>query len=72
MLFLQFEACRCLHTISCLNINRHVCTETWRGYFKQAREELGMRLVEFCYTEEGSLNKYWMAFSNRKFLNKAL
>mmetsp|Transcript_803 Transcript_803/g.1426 ORF Transcript_803/g.1426 Transcript_803/m.1426 type:complete len:171 (-) Transcript_803:799-1311(-) len=46
--------------------------ETWRGYFKQAREELGMRLLEFCFTPEGNLNKYWMAFSSRKFLNKAL
>mmetsp|Transcript_40040 Transcript_40040/g.55642 ORF Transcript_40040/g.55642 Transcript_40040/m.55642 type:complete len:171 (+) Transcript_40040:224-736(+) len=46
--------------------------EMWRSYFKQAREELGLRLLDKCYTNEGSLNKYWMAFSSRKFLNKQL
>jgi actin related protein 2/3 complex subunit 3 len=48
-------------------------TESWRAYFKQAREELGLRLLEKCYTvDTGLQNKYWMAFSNRKFLNKQL
>lgn len=47
--------------------------ESWRAYFKQAREELGLRLLEKCYTvDTGLQNKYWMAFSNRKFLNKQL
>jgi hypothetical protein len=45
----------------------------WRAYFKQAREELGLRLLEKCYTHDtGVHNKYWMAFANRKFLNKQL
>jgi len=47
--------------------------EGWRAYFKQAREELGLRLLEKCYTQDtGVQNKYWMAFANRKFLNKQL
>mmetsp|Transcript_45719 Transcript_45719/g.87412 ORF Transcript_45719/g.87412 Transcript_45719/m.87412 type:complete len:171 (-) Transcript_45719:374-886(-) len=46
--------------------------ENWRAYFKQAREETGLRLLEKCYTAEGGHNKYWMAFSSRKFLNKTI
>ena len=43
-----------------------------RAYLKQAREETGARLVLKCYTEDGRPNKFWMAFSRRKFLNKEL
>lgn len=46
--------------------------DNWRAYIKQAREETGLRLLEKCYTPDGALNKFWMAFSNRKLLNKAL
>ena len=43
-----------------------------RAYLKQAREETGARLVPKCYTEEDKPNKFWMAFSKRKFMNKEL
>ena len=43
-----------------------------RAYLKQAREELGLRLLPRCYTEDGQLNKFWMAFSRRQFMNKQL
>jgi len=46
--------------------------EAWRSWMKQAREELTYRLLDKCYTPEGSLNKYWMAFACRKLLNKQL
>ena len=43
-----------------------------RAYLKLAREETGARLVPKCYTEEDKPNKFWMAFSKRKFMNKEL
>jgi actin related protein 2/3 complex subunit 3 len=43
-----------------------------RAYLKQAREETGARLVLKCYTEDDKPNKFWMAFSKRKFMNKEL
>ncbi len=46
--------------------------DSLRAYLKQAREETGARLVTRCYTAEGTPNKFWMAFSKRKFMNKEL
>uniref|UniRef100_A0A7S3DGL1 Actin-related protein 2/3 complex subunit 3 n=1 Tax=Palpitomonas bilix TaxID=652834 RepID=A0A7S3DGL1_9EUKA len=43
--------------------------DVFRAYFKQAKEELGRRLIEKCYVE-GKPNKFWLCFSKRKFLNK--
>lgn len=43
--------------------------ETFRQYFRQLREECGVRLLEFAYNEDGSPNKWWMQFSKRKFMN---
>ncbi|KAK3247331.1 hypothetical protein CYMTET_43173 [Cymbomonas tetramitiformis] len=47
-------------------------SEAWRSWVKQAREEMGLRLVEKCFTASGEPNKYWLAFACRKFLNKQL
>ena len=46
--------------------------DTLRSYFKQLREETGRRVLQRAYTESGELNKWWMAFSKKKFMNKAL
>ena len=44
-----------------------------KSYFKQCREEVGIRLVDHCYVDEGTkLNKFWMAFAKKKFMNKEL
>ena len=43
-----------------------------RAYLKQAREETGARLVLKCYTADDKPNKFWLAFSRRKFMNKEL
>eukprot|EP00762_Andalucia_godoyi_P004416 ANDGO_08150.mRNA.1 Actin-related protein 2/3 complex subunit 3 len=45
--------------------------ETCRTYFKQVREELGIRLAERVFETPVS-KKYWLCFSKRKFLNKTL
>ena len=42
--------------------------ETIRGYFKQLREETSLRMLDRLYNEDGSPNKWWMAFSKRKFM----
>jgi len=42
-----------------------------RAYFKQAREELGRRLITKVYLD-GSPSKLWLAFAKRKFMNKTL
>lgn len=48
-------------------------TELIRQYLKQARDELGYRLIDKCYREDdGTFNKFWMAFAKRKFMNKTL
>jgi len=43
-----------------------------RAYLKQCREEVSLRIVDFTYNANGSLNKFWMAFSKRKFMNVSL
>ncbi|EQC39593.1 hypothetical protein SDRG_03027 [Saprolegnia diclina VS20] len=45
--------------------------ETTRGYLKQLRETLAMRLIELVYVD-GSRSKWWMLFAKRKFMNKEL
>lgn len=48
-------------------------SDTCRQYWKQLRDETNIRVLDRVYsTENGSLNKFWMCFSKRKFLNKAL
>ena len=44
---------------------------TFRTYFRQLREETAERLVDIVYNEDGTLNKWWMMFSKRKFMNIA-
>jgi len=46
--------------------------ELCRGYLKQVREELGRRLVQKVYNEEGTPSKFWLVFAKKKFMNKAL
>ena len=40
-----------------------------RNFMKQIREETGVRLLEILYTNPAKINKHWMAFSKRKFMN---
>jgi len=46
--------------------------ELCRTYLKQAREELGRRLVSKVYGEDGVPSKFWIVFAKRKFMNKSL
>jgi actin related protein 2/3 complex subunit 3 len=49
--------------------------DSWKAYMKQAREELAIRLVEKVFDEKfegGKKNKWWQAFSKRKFMGKEL
>ena len=47
--------------------------ETLKTYLRQCREEIGIRLIDHCYVDEGTaLNKFWMAFAKKKFMNKEL
>ena len=43
--------------------------ETMRSYFKQLREETGLRMLDRVYDEDGNPNKWWMQFCKRKFMN---
>jgi actin related protein 2/3 complex subunit 3 len=40
-----------------------------RKYMEQLREETGMRLVDKVFDGPGPPNKFWIAFSKRKFMN---
>jgi len=44
----------------------------FKAYFKQVREELGLRLLAVLFNEDGKKNKFWQAFSKRKFMGKEL
>lgn len=43
-----------------------------RQYLTQIRQEVALRLVPLVYTDPTKPSKWWMCFSKRKFLNKAL
>lgn len=45
--------------------------DMFRSYFKQAREELAVRLVERLF-DSGSKNKWWQSFSKKKFMGKEM
>lgn len=46
--------------------------DQWRAYFKQAREELAIRLCDRLFDADGSKNKWWQACSKKKFMGKEL
>ena len=47
--------------------------ETLKSYLAQCREEIGLRLIDHLYVDEGTkMNKFWMAFAKKKFMNKEL
>jgi len=46
--------------------------DEFKAYFKQLREETAQRMIPIAFTEEGKPNKFWVAFSKRKFMNTAL
>lgn len=46
--------------------------DSLRAYLKQAREELALRLTDRLFDPDGSKNKWWQAFSKRKFMGKEL
>jgi actin related protein 2/3 complex subunit 3 len=48
------------------------CTDQFRAYFKQARDELGVRLMNMLFNADGTKNKWWQAFSKRRFMGKEL
>eukprot|EP01132_Coremiostelium_polycephalum_P004856 gene4856-6052_t len=53
--------------------NTRDATDTMRQYLTQLRLEMGIRLVQKVYANDPSRpNKWWMCFSKRKFLGKAL
>mmetsp|Transcript_2930 Transcript_2930/g.5185 ORF Transcript_2930/g.5185 Transcript_2930/m.5185 type:complete len:175 (+) Transcript_2930:80-604(+) len=43
-----------------------------RAYLRQLREETGKRLITAIVDPDGRLNKHWLAYGKRKFLNKTL
>ena len=50
-----------------------VLTGVIRAYLRHCRQQAGQRLVEKCYdTDTGAPSKYWVAFAQKKFLNKSL
>ncbi|RAL50143.1 unnamed protein product [Cuscuta campestris] len=43
--------------------------QLFRDYLKQIREETSGRLLSVAYRANGTPNKWWLAFSKRKFMN---
>ncbi|KAF2087525.1 ARP2/3 complex subunit Arc18 [Saccharata proteae CBS 121410] len=46
--------------------------ETLRQYISQMRQELARRLLDRIYADGEAPSKYWLSFTKRKFMNKAL
>lgn len=47
--------------------------ELLKGYLQQLRQELATRLLDRVYgAEKAQPSKFWLAFTRRKFMNKAL
>ena len=61
------EPC-CLFLIMCC----FLCAAAVRLYLRQCREQAGERLVERCFGNDAVPSKYWLAFAQKKFLNKML
>lgn len=43
-----------------------------RGYLSQFRQELALRLIDRIYEGGDKPNKFWLAFTRRKFMNLSL
>lgn len=43
-----------------------------RAYFKQLRMVTAERLFARIVEDDGTLNKWWLSFHKRKFMNKSL
>jgi actin related protein 2/3 complex subunit 3 len=39
-----------------------------KSYLQQCRVELGVRLLQRMYNEDGTLNKWWMSYSKKSFM----
>jgi actin related protein 2/3 complex subunit 3 len=46
--------------------------DAWRSYFRQAREELAIRICDRLFDTDGTKNKWWQAFSKKKFMGKEM
>ena len=47
-------------------------SDTFKAYFKQARQEVAERVLDKIYDAEGKKNKWWFCFAKRKFMGKEL
>lgn len=43
-----------------------------RGYLTQLRQEVGMRVSEKVYGDDGKPSKWWLCFAKKKFMDKSL
>ncbi|XP_049824409.1 actin-related protein 2/3 complex subunit 3 isoform X2 [Aethina tumida] len=46
--------------------------ELLRSYFTQLRQEVGLRVVEKVFGEDGKPSKWWLCFAKKKFMDKSL
>eukprot|EP00599_Poterioochromonas_sp_BG-1_P015121 CAMPEP_0173157800 /NCGR_PEP_ID=MMETSP1105-20130129/15876_1 /TAXON_ID=2985 /ORGANISM="Ochromonas sp., Strain BG-1" /LENGTH=176 /DNA_ID=CAMNT_0014075405 /DNA_START=56 /DNA_END=586 /DNA_ORIENTATION=- len=47
-------------------------SDLFKSFFKQAREELALRLCERLFDADGTKNKWWQSFSKKRFMGKEL
>lgn len=46
--------------------------ELMRAYFTQLRQEVGLRVCEKVFGEDGKPSKWWLCFAKKKFMDKSL
>lgn len=46
--------------------------EFLRAYLTQLRQEVGLRVVEKVFGEDGKPSKWWLCFAKKKFMDKSL
>ncbi|CCK70168.1 Arc18p KNAG_0D04220 [Huiozyma naganishii CBS 8797] len=64
-----------LNSIYTIPTQDHNQMDLLKSYIQQFRQELAMRLLKRVYASEGNdcqPNKFWLAFTKRRFMNKSL
>ena len=46
--------------------------EFMRAYLTQLRQEVGLRVVDKVFGEDGKPSKWWLCFAKKKFMDKSL
>lgn len=61
-----------LHLVSFSKPSNQNDTELLKMYLTQVRQEVGMRVCEKVFGDDGKPSKWWLCFAKKKFMDKSL